>query len=273
MALSALRLYGKKQITICAPHVKRLRFAPMFEQWLLVGAVVLLGATIQSATGFGFGVLVVPTLVYLKVDPATAVMLILLLVSPVNLMTYLSTRKHVGHLHLLPFIILVLLVQPFGVWLLEQVKLLSQDQVKAFFGVMILVVLVIQWLMKVKPRAKLHSGWGVLAFTASGLMGGMCGMHGPPLAIWTTAHLWSSARIRGSMMFCFLVWGPFLVTNYWLKFPDQSWDALQRVPVILPISLLGMWLGLVIGKRISRPVLRVVVTFMLIIVSILAIFG
>ncbi|HAI13992.1 MAG TPA: hypothetical protein DCM28_19970 [Phycisphaerales bacterium] len=245
----------------------------MLEQWLLIAAVVLIGATIQSATGFGFGVLVVPTLVYMQVDPATAVMLILLLVTPVNIMTYLSTRKHVGHLHLLPFVILVLLVQPFGVWLLEQIKQFSRDDIKAFFGVMILVVLTIQWLLKVKPRAKLHSGWGVLAFTASGLMGGTCGMHGPPLAIWTTAHIWSSHRIRGSMMFCFLVWGPFLITNYYLKFPEQSFDAIKRWPTILPVSLMGLWLGLYLGKRISRPVLRVCVTVMLIIVSILAIFG
>lgn len=239
----------------------------------MIAAVVLTGATIQSAAGFGFGVMVIPTLVYFKVDPATAVMLGLLLVTPINVMTYMQTRRHVGHLHLLPFVILVLLVQPFGVWLLGQIKGLSHDQIKAFFGVMILVVLAMQWLLKIKPRAHLHGGWGVTAFTASGLMGGMCGMHGPPLAIWTMGHLWSSQRIRGSMMFCFLVWAPFLIGNYWLKYPSESFDALTRVPTILPISLIGLWLGLFIGKRISRPVLRVLITGMLIVVSLMAIFG
>ena len=263
----------KKSLDICLSIQKALRFAPMLEQWLLIAAVAMLGATIQSAAGFGFGLLVVPTLVYFKIDPAVAVMLVLLLVMPINITTYLSTRKHVGHLHLLPFIILVILIQPLGVWLLEQIKLYSEDQIKAFFGVMILVVLAIQWFMKIKPRAKLHPGWGVLAFTGSGLMGGMCGMHGPPLAIWITTHLWSSQRIRGSMMLCFLIWGPFLIANYYLKFPEQSMDAIRRWPTIMPITLVGLGFGLFLGKRISRPVLRVFVNVLLIIVTTLAIFG
>lgn len=245
----------------------------MLHEWLMIGSVVLIGATIQSAVGFGFGVMVIPTLVYFGVDPAVAVMLGLLLVTPINVMTYLSTRKHVGHLHLLPFVILVLLVQPFGVVLLEMLKTLGRDQIKAFFGIVILVVLALQWFFRVKPRANLHAGWGITAFTASGIMGGTCGMHGPPLAIWTMAHTWSSQRIRGSMMFCFLVWAPFLIGNYYWKFPQESFDAIKRWPTILPVSLVGLWLGLLIGKRISRPVLRILVTIMLIIVSIMAIFG
>lgn len=243
----------------------------MLEQWLLVGCVVFVGATIQSAAGFGFGVLLVPTLVYLKVDPAVAIMLALFLVTPINMTTYWATRKHVGHLHLLPFIVLVLVVQPFGVWLLEQLKMQSDQSIKAFFGGMILFVLVLQWLLKVKPRAKVHGGWGVLAFGCSGIMGGMCGMHGPPLAIWTMAHLWSSQRIRGSMMFCFLVWAPFLIGNYWLKYPQAGVQTLQYIPVAAPVAAIGLWVGLMAGKRIDRKVLRIVITCMLIVVSMLSI--
>ena len=259
--------------SICARLSKGVGFAPMLHEWLMIGSVVLVGATIQSAAGFGFGVMVIPTLVYFGVDPAVAVMLGLLLVTPINLMTYLSTRKHVDHWHMLPYVILVLLVQPFGVWLLEQIKGLSQDQIKAFFGVMILVVLAIQWLLKIKPRDKVPTHWGITAFTASGLMGGMCGMHGPPLAIWMMGHTWSSQRIRGSMMFCFLVWAPFLIGNFYWKFPEHSFEAITRWPTILPVSLVGLWFGLLIGKRISRKVLRICVTIMLILVSIMAIFG
>ncbi len=245
----------------------------MLHEWLMIGSVVLVGATIQSAAGFGFGVMVIPTLVYFGVDPAVAVMLGLLLVTPINVTTYLSTRKHVDHWHMLPYVILVLLIQPIGVWFMGYVQTWDERQIKAFFGVMILVVLAIQWLLKVKPRDKVPASWGITAFTASGLMGGMCGMHGPALAIWMMGHTWTSQRIRGSMMFCFVVWAPFLIGNYYWKFPQQSFEAITRWPTILPVSLVGLWFGLLIGKRISRKVLRICVTIMLILVSIMAILG
>ena len=47
--------------SICARLSKGVGFAPMLHEWLMIGSVVLVGATIQSAAGFGFGVMVIPT--------------------------------------------------------------------------------------------------------------------------------------------------------------------------------------------------------------------
>lgn len=245
----------------------------MHEPWLLTAVVVLVGAVIQSSVGFGFGVLVVPTLVYLGVVPEVAIMLVIFLVTPQNLVSLKSLFKHVHVRSMMPFVVWVILIQPIGVWLLTQLKVLSADQIKAFFGIMILVALVLQVCFKVKPRKSLHPGWGGLAFTCSGIMGGICGMHGPPAVIWAMAHDWSTLRIRGSLIFCYVCWAPFLLISLWYQFPGVAIEAIGQVPSILPIALLGVWLGLFLGKRFSRTVLRGLAFILLIFVSIMAILG
>lgn len=245
----------------------------MLQDWFIIAIVVFAGATIQSAVGFGFGILIIPTLIYIDVQPEVAIMISVLLVTLPNILTLNNLYKHVHVPSMIFLIILGALVQPFGVWMLGQLKTLSPNQIKAFFGYMILFVLVLQFLFKVKPRKNLHTGWGVLAFTASGLMGGFCGMHGPPLVIWTMTHDWSTQRIRGSLMLCYVIWAPLLTGILWYQHPNAGLAALKQASWALPIALMGLWLGLYLGKHFSRFILRGLAFFLLAFVAILAIFG
>ena len=245
----------------------------MLQDWLIIAVAVFAGATIQSSVGFGFGILTIPTLIYFNVPPEEAILLSVLLITPPNIIALKSLYKHVHVPSMLPLVILGLLVQPFGVWGLGQLKTLSPNQIKAFFGYVILLVLVLQFLFKVKPRKNLHTAWGILAFSASGFMGGVCGMHGPPVVMWTMAHDWSTQRIRGSLMLCYVTWAPFLIGILWYQYPDAGLAAIKQTSWALPIALAGLGLGLYLGKHFSHFILRRLSFFLLALVAILAIFG
>lgn len=57
------------------------------------------------------------------------------------------------------------------------------NYIKMVIGVILSLVVTIQLFWRPVPVKKMHYGWGLLAFITSGLIGGTCGMGGPPLVL------------------------------------------------------------------------------------------
>ena len=81
-----------------------------------------------------------------------------------------------------------------GLFVLKKLVVLSPEYIKMVVGGILCVVVVFQFLWRVQPAEAVHWFWGGLAFIASGLLAGVCGMGGPPLVLWALAHKWSAER-------------------------------------------------------------------------------
>ena len=176
---------------------------------LAVAPVLLLGGMIQSITGFGFGLFALPPLLLMGLDLPQAVVLIIV-GSAVQKVTAAShLRRAVNWRQILPLMGVGLLTLPPGVYLMVRVSAMDQALVKQILGGCILLLLLIRLRGARQPLSPPPAGWGYLAASLSGLLNGFANIGGPPMVLWTLAHRWPNARIRGTLLAFSMVFVPF----------------------------------------------------------------
>ncbi|MDA1043823.1 MAG: sulfite exporter TauE/SafE family protein [Verrucomicrobia bacterium] len=102
----------------------------------------------------------------------------------------------------------------------------------------------------------------------SGLLAGLFGTAGPPLIIWYHLTASSKSAFRGNIMTIFLLMNLVRVPSYavsGLITPLRLWSALA----VLPMALLGAWLGHRLHIRLSEEAFRRLVSGLLIILGLL----
>ena len=96
---------------------------------------------------------------------------------------------------------------------------------------------------------------------------GTCGMGGPPLVLWSMSHNWSNQRTRA---FLYSVFGPTIPLQLALLYVIFGSDVglgLLVGAMLLPAVFLGAFIGLHIGNRLSKPLLKTVAYIMLIAIA------
>jgi len=136
-------------------------------------------AFIQGAAGFGYAMVMMPVLLWLDFSLADAIIL-----SAVTSVVQVSLgcfqlRKYLRWGIALKALVVRTAGIPIGLWILGRLELLSSSQIKQIIGLILLVVILLQLSLKIKPRDHLHPIWGVLAFVGSGIMQGVSGIGGP----------------------------------------------------------------------------------------------
>ncbi len=227
-----------------------------WDQLPLLGLLLFGAAVVQSAAGFGYALLLMPSLIYLGMAPEQAVVLTVLTAMVMNAVNAWHLREHVPWRLLLPLAIWGALMLPVGTWLLGQIRMLEPGQIRQVFGGILLFLLVLMWVFQVKPHKRVAWGWGLVAFGASGILSGVAAMSGPPLVLWTMAHDWPAKRSRALLMATYFLWGPLLLWALFWKFGETTFPAARLGVVLLPAVLTGVWVGLRIGNRLSRQQLR-----------------
>jgi hypothetical protein len=246
----------------------------LFQLFVIVG-VVLFAALVQAAVGFGAGMIIVPALIWagLPIEHALAVMSSAVCGQlSVKLWRYrrevpwreviwpMGTARLIGYV---PGFVLL--------WLLASA---STAVVKQAVGAMILLALVLQVGLRVKPREHLAAGWAWLAGVAGGTTAGAVGMGGPPLVLWVVAHDWPGKRSR-----------LFLWASFWATMPLQLgvlvvlFEPVEQALLIgvgfatLPAALVGMAGGLWVGHRIPRRQLRWMMIGLLVVLGVSSLIG
>ena len=148
------------------------------------------------------------------------------------------------------------LTLPLGLFVLYQLDAQDPDIVKQVVGALVLLSLAITIVGRVEPREKLHTAWGFLAFSISGFLQGIAAVGGPPLVLWVMAHKWTNEETRSFMFACFLMTIPVQIGILWLTFGDQILGSLGTGLLLSPLVALGSAVGVRLGSKISKPLLR-----------------
>jgi uncharacterized protein len=174
----------------------------------LAAAAALVGASLQSAIGFGFALVLSPAL-FAALDPVEAVTSLLLLGLALNVLVLFERGRpeHVDWRALAPMLVAALPGLAAGVVALT---LLSKEALQIAVGVA--VILAAGWqLSQRKARESTASGRrlppaaGWAAGFASGALTTSISVSGPPIVLWLEAHGVRPEEFRASLAASFLV--------------------------------------------------------------------
>jgi uncharacterized protein len=234
--------------------------------------IALAGGLLQGTVAFGFGLLSVPLLMMVGLPlPAvlaiSAVCTVVQSASGVHHLRHVVPWREVGMSVAVRAVTLVL-----GVLVLREMVNFPMMRLKFWIGLIMLAMVLLQGLWQPRPRPRLHVGWNLAAFSASGFIGGLCSMGGPPMVLWVMAHDWTSERTRAFLFGTFMSVAPFQLAVLYLTFGDDVVKGMALGAALSPVVLLGSLLGLRIGARFSKPLLRRLAFLLLIAIALNAMY-
>lgn len=237
--------------------------------WHILGIALVVGlaGTIQSAVGFAFALFSTPLLLWLGLPLPNAI-------TVAGVCCFVQGATGARHLRAdIPWrtVGITTAVRLFffviGLWVLKHLNELDPDRVRLVVGAILCGLVGMQFVAKVHPSNNVHWGWAALAFSSSGLLSGICGMSGPPLVLWAFAHDWSVKRIRGYLFASFAATMPVQIALLYVTFGTDILRSLGIALLVAPAVLGGVALGLPVGNRMPRPLLRKVVLAILLFVG------
>ena len=171
---------------------------------VLAGAAALLGALVQSATGFGFALVLSPAL-FAVLDPYEAITTMLLLGPPLNLLVLADSGRGSAQWRVLaPMLAATIPGLALGVVALE---LFSKSTLQVLVGAA--VVCVAGWQMRRRSTSGARRPPGTVrgagvAGVLSGVLTTSISVSGPPVVIWLEELGLRPAELRASLAASFL---------------------------------------------------------------------
>ena len=215
----------------------------------LAGAAALVGALVQSATGFGFALVLSPAL-FAVLDPYEAITTMLLLGPPLNLLVWLDSESGHARLQMLaPVLAAAVPGLALGVLALE---LLSKPVLQVAVGAA--VVAAAAWQVHHRTRSA-PPAWA--AGVASGALTTSISVSGPPIVLWLEGQGVSPGEFRATLAASFLalnvVGGAIVVA--------AGGSGAVRPDVVLgllALALVGHFIGNRAHRRLAGPRFRLV---------------
>ncbi len=243
-------------------------------QIAIVGIAILISTTVQASVGFAAALVSLPLLLAAGVNLPVSIAVLLICSSLSNITGVLKLRREIEFEVLKIPALLRLLNLPIGFIAMQFLNdRVAPNHLKQLVGLVVLIVLIIQWSAKIKPREKVSAIWKYVAFSLSGLMQGSIGMPGPPMALWVMAHDWPAKKSRVFMFSQSVIGLPPHMVLLVLYSSESLLNALILSVASLPSVILGTISGLWLGKRMNRHRLRRLILLLLLGVAANAIIG
>jgi uncharacterized protein len=217
----------------------------------LAAVAALVGATIQSATGFGFALVLSPAM-FAVVEPEEAVGALLLLGLALNLLVLVEDGGHADWRRIAPMLAAAVPGLILGVLLLSA---LSKEVLQVIVG--LAVIGAGAWQLRARRSARSERrradmpaavGWAV-GFM-SGTMTTSISVSGPPIVLWLEAHGVRPTEFRATLAASFLALN---LAGWVMLFAAEGSDSvdLGLVAPLLGLVLVGHLLGTAAFRRID----------------------
>ncbi len=229
-------------------------------------ATVFVASLMRSAFGFGEALIAVPILSFF-IPLEVAVPFATLLSVTAALVVVLQDRDKIHIKGASILILSTLFGLPLGLFLLERTPVTIGKPILAIF-IMSFALFFLFFRNKVELKNdKLACFFGF----GAGVLGGLYGMNGPPLAVYGSFRRWSPQTFRATLQGYFLLASTIGMGGFWLS---GLWvPAVTHYFLLsLPFSLGGIFLGRVVNQRLSARVFGSCLHVMLIVIALMLLF-
>jgi uncharacterized membrane protein YfcA len=223
---------------------------------VLAAAAAFAGASVQSATGFGFALILGPAL-FAVLDAEQAVSSLLLLGVVLNVLVLADGRRaRVPWRALVPALAAAVPGLAAGVWVLTA---LPKPALQAMLGVAVIAAAIVQLRGQPATRREPSLGEACAVGLATGALTTSTSVSGPPLVLWLESQGLRPPEFRTTLSVCFLALN--LAGGVALIVAGGT-DALAGGGVLLPLLALvvvGHLVGAQMFRRIDPEHFRLVV--------------
>ncbi len=225
---------------------------------LWISLIILLGVFVQSLSGFGLGLVVMPLLTLL-IDVRVASPLMNLIALVTLLIISIYYRKKSEFKAILGLIIPSSLGIPLGVFFLKNIE---QTITLTFLGIVVLGYGIYSLLELPYPSIN-SSKWGYGFAFLSGLLSGAYNTGGPPIVIYGSCCQWTPVQFRSKLNFFFFCNVIVVLINHSIQqnFTPEVW---QLFIINLPMIFIGLVAGFLLSKVIDLLLFRKLVLILLI---------
>ena len=138
---------------------------------------------VQRTIGFGFGIFIMTTLPFLMPSYGEAVTLSGLLSLTSATVVMVKYLKYVTWKRMIPIVAAFVIFSTIAIFLLDRIE---GHAMRVILGIMLVLISLYFSFFKDKLQKIIRptKGWQFGAGTASGIMGGLFGMHGPPVVLY-----------------------------------------------------------------------------------------
>jgi hypothetical protein len=235
--------------------------------FFLAAATVLVAGLMRGFAGFGSAILMAPILAILF-GPVHMVPLVSCLELPMGAMLFAGVRKDVDWRFVGPLSAIAMIAMPAGVWMLLS---LDAGTLTKFVSVIVLLfvgVLVSGWRYRGPRPLPLTLGIGGV----SGAMMATTSVGGPPVLIYMLAAELPALTVRANIVAYYLLTGFVLIVIVMLASPTGV-AALVDAILLLPIILIGSWIGSRLAGKASERVYRAIAYAFLTTAGFIGLFG
>ncbi|MEM1107623.1 MAG: sulfite exporter TauE/SafE family protein [Planctomycetota bacterium] len=240
-------------------------------QILLAVGALLLGAFVQGAVGFAYGLIATPLLLWAGLPLPEAVGA----VGGAGLVQTATGcwkfRRHIVWRDLPGLAAGRTLGLPFGILVMAWLTAGGAVLMKQGVGFVVLGTVLLISLLRPKPRSRVSRRWVAPVGLSSGVMSGVTGIGGPPLVLWVVAHDWSTKRGRVFLWVLFLQLMPIQLALMWWKFGGNVGWAIGLGWAMAPGVIWATTLGAKLGSRWSRERMRRVILGVLVVLALASI--
>ncbi|WP_200761367.1 sulfite exporter TauE/SafE family protein [Poriferisphaera corsica] len=233
--------------------------------------MLFVGSVSSGAVGFGVGLICIPLLVLGGVSLPSAITIMLMTMLFVNGVSCYYYRGHIHWPSICPVLVSHLIALPIGVATLYLLDTFNPDIAKAMVGVVVLLAVAMQTMLRVEPQDKLGRNWAYAAGGSSGYIEGLVGMGSPPLILYMMAHRWGMHRMRTFIWLIFLADIAPLLLMLWYVFGREIMVATFLGVLFFPVSFIGARVGNRLGQWLGTERLRVVMYMFLILLGLISI--
>ena len=234
---------------------------------LLIAAIVLAAAFVQSLSGFGFAIVVMPLLTLLLGLP-TAAPLVAVTALTVYAINVARFRQAINAGEVLRLGLASALGVPMGIWILSNV---DATLVKQALGAL-LILFALYSLARPTTSWIPSRRWVYPAGFLAGCLGGAYNTPGPPAIVYGTLRQWPRDEFRAVLQTLFLVNGLLVVASHFVAGHLMA-PVLAYCLYTVPALALGILLASRVDGRVDRNRFRTLVMVMILLLGLSLLLG